>query len=72
MLIPVTMRNTGDLLWEYEKQVPGVSETHSAIGGFARQAYREITQRSKSGLEWADHKAVDTRKKVEELVSEGR
>lgn len=72
MLIPVTMRNTGDLLWKYEKKVPMVSETHAMIGGFARQAYKEVSQRSRSSFEWADHKAEDTRKKVEELVSEGR
>jgi organizing structure protein 2 len=72
MLIPVTMRNTGDLIWEYEKKVPAIAETHSTIAGFERESYRQLRDRSQGTIEWADVKATDTRKKVEELVKEGR
>lgn len=72
MLIPVTMRNTGDLIWEYEKKVPAIAETHAGIAGFTRETYRQLRDRSQGTINWADHKAADTRKKVEELVSEGR
>lgn len=72
MLIPVTMRNTGDLIWEYEKKVPAISETHAKIGGFVRDAYSQLRSRGKNTIEWADSKASDTRKKVEDLVREGR
>lgn len=66
------MRNTGDLMWEYEKKVPAIAETHAGIAGFAREAYRQLRDRSQGTIEWADTKATDTRKKVEDLVSEGR
>lgn len=59
-------------MWEYEKKVPVIADTHAGIAGFAREAYKQIQERSKGTIEWADEKATDTRKKVEELVKEGR
>ncbi|KAK5949101.1 hypothetical protein OHC33_009842 [Knufia fluminis] len=72
MLIPVTMRNTGDLIWEYEKKVPAIADTHMTIAGAAREAYRQVRQRSQGTVEWADKSAINARKKVEDLVGEGR
>ena len=72
MLIPVTMRNTGDLLWEYEKKVPFVSETHATVGGFARQAWIEMRDRSKVVANKADNAAVDVRKNLEGWVEKGK
>jgi len=72
MLIPVTMRNTGDLLWEYEKKVPAIADTHMTIASAAREAYRQTRQRSQGTIDWADRSTTDVRKKVENLVGEGR
>lgn len=72
MLIPVTMRNTGDLIWTYERKVPAIAQSHLAIRGAAFEAYRQLRDRSKGTIDWADRTADDTRKKVEELVGEGR
>ena len=72
MLIPVTMRNTSDLIWEYEKKVPAVSETHATVGGFARQAWREMSARGKVVAEKADHAATDVRRGVEGWVEKGK
>ena len=72
MLIPVTMRNTSDLIWEYEKKVPAIAETHLSIRGAALQAYRAAKERSQGTVEWADKSAGNARKKVEEFVGEGR
>lgn len=66
------MRNTGDLIWEYERKVPAIAETHMTIRGAAFEAYRVLRERSQGTIEWADKTAVDTRKKVEDLVGEGR
>lgn len=72
MLIPVTMRNTSDLIWEYEKKVPAISETHSQISGFAQEAWRQTQIHAKAATSWADETAVEARKKVEDLVSKGK
>ena len=72
MLIPVTMRNTSDLLWEYEKKVPAVSETHAQIGGFVKESWRQAKVHAQLAANWADDTASETRQKVEELVSKGK
>lgn len=72
MLIPVTMRNTSDLIWEYEKRVPAVSETHAQISGFAKEAWRQARVHAQVATDWADETANETRKKVEGIVSKGK
>ncbi|OAP56345.1 hypothetical protein AYL99_09524 [Fonsecaea erecta] len=71
-LIPVTMRNTSDLIWEYEKKVPVISETHAQISGFAKEAWKQTRAHTKFATDWADEKATEARKTVEELVSKGK
>lgn len=71
-LIPVTMRNTSDLIWEYEKKVPAVAETHSQISTFVRDAWAQTQGYTKGAAEWADEKANEARKSVEDLVSKGK
>ena len=72
MLIPVTMENTSNLIWEYEKKVPAISETHAQISGFVKEAWRQTRVHAQLAGTWADDKATETRKKVEDLVSKGK
>ena len=72
MLIPVTMRNTGDLVWEYEKKVPAIADTHLTLRDAAFKASRVLREQSRGTIDWADKSALDARKKVEQLVGEGR
>lgn len=66
------MRNTGALMWEYEKRVPAVADSHMAIRGAAIEAWHQMRKSTQSTVNWADKTAADTRKKIEEAVSEGR
>jgi organizing structure protein 2 len=66
------MRNTSDLIWEYEKKVPAVSETHAQISGFVKESWRQARTHAKLAANWADGTAVDARQKVENLVSKGK
>ena len=72
MLIPVTMRNTSDLIWEYEKRVPVIADSHAFVGGFARQAWKEMRERGKIVAEKADNAAVNARQGVEGWVEKGK
>ncbi|ETI28610.1 hypothetical protein G647_01061 [Cladophialophora carrionii CBS 160.54] len=71
-LIPVTMRNTSDLIWEYEKRVPVVADTHSQISAFVQEAWKQTRGITQGAAEWADEKAIEARKSVEDLVSKGK
>lgn len=72
MLIPVTMRNTADLIWEYEKKVPAISETHMTIRGFTMEAWRQAKTRADAARRWSEDSASTTRSKVEGWVEKGR
>jgi len=72
MLIPVTMENTSNLIWEYEKKVPAISETHAQISGFAKEAWRQAKVHAVVAKDRADEMATETRRKVEDLVSKGK
>jgi len=71
-LIPVTMRNTSNLLWEYEKKVPVVAQTHVSIAAFTREAWRQTKTRTESLRGWADSTAVQSRRQLEGWVEKGR
>ncbi|KAL6241386.1 hypothetical protein RBB50_011650 [Rhinocladiella similis] len=72
MLIPVTMRNTSDLIWEYEKRVPAISETHLQIRDAVQETWKQARTYAQGASRWADDTANETRKKVEDLVSKGK
>lgn len=72
LLIPVTMRNTSDLIWEYEKKVPAISETHAQVSGFVKESWRQAKVHANLAVNWADNTAHETRQKVEDLVSKGK
>jgi len=72
ILIPVTMRNTADLIWEYEKKVPAISDTHLTISNFTKDAWSQTKIHAQAVSKWADQTASESRKKIEELVSKGK
>ncbi|KAL2435584.1 hypothetical protein ABEF95_005708 [Exophiala dermatitidis] len=72
LLIPVTMRNTSNLIWEYEKRVPAIRDTHERISGLVQDVWRQARVHAQVATEWADETATETRKKVEDLVSKGK
>jgi len=72
LLIPVTMHNTSDLIWEYEKKVPFVSETHAQISGFTKETWRQAKMHTQFAVNWADDTTAEARQKIEDLVSKGK
>ncbi|EAW06683.1 MICOS complex subunit MIC26/MIC27 [Aspergillus clavatus NRRL 1] len=70
-LLPVTMRNVSDLVWEYEKKVPAVAEQHLAIREKAEQLWYTGLAHGGMARHMMEEKIGETRKKLEELVSKG-
>ncbi|CAG7978904.1 unnamed protein product [Penicillium olsonii] len=70
-LLPVTMRNVGDLVWEYEKKVPAVADQHLAARERAEHIWYTGLAHSAMARQMMEEKIGDTRKKLEELVSKG-
>ncbi|KAJ5129736.1 uncharacterized protein N7515_005775 [Penicillium bovifimosum] len=70
-LLPVTMRNVGELVWEYEQKVPAVAEQHLAIRERAEHIYYTGVAHSGMARQMMEEKIGDARKKLEELISKG-
>ncbi|GIJ89635.1 hypothetical protein Asppvi_008580 [Aspergillus pseudoviridinutans] len=70
-LLPVTMRNVSDLVWEYEKKVPVVAEQHLALRERAEYLWYTGVAHSGMARQKMEEKIGETRKKLEELVSKG-
>ncbi|KAF7159678.1 hypothetical protein CNMCM6106_006962 [Aspergillus hiratsukae] len=70
-LLPVTMRNVSDLVWEYEKKVPVVADQHLAIREKAEHLWHTGVAHSGMARQMMEEKIGETRKKLEELVSKG-
>ncbi|CAG8348173.1 unnamed protein product [Penicillium salamii] len=70
-LLPVTMRNVGDLVWEYEKKVPAVADQHLAVRERAEHIWYTGLAHSGMARQMMEEKIGVTRKKLEELVSKG-
>ncbi|KAJ5495700.1 hypothetical protein N7539_000816 [Penicillium diatomitis] len=70
-LLPVTMRNVSDLVWEYEKKYPVVADQHLAIREKAEHIWYTGIAHSGMARQMMENKIGETRKKLEEVVSKG-
>ncbi|KAJ5899233.1 hypothetical protein N7495_003977 [Penicillium taxi] len=70
-LLPVTMRNVGDLAWEYEKRFPAVAEQHIAARERAERFIYTGIAHSAMGRQMLEDKIGEARKKLEEIVTKG-
>ena len=70
-LLPVTMRNVSDLVWEYEKRFPAVADQHLALREKAEHIWHTGVAHSGMARQQMEDKIGDARKKLEELVSKG-
>ncbi|KAL2827191.1 apolipo protein O-domain-containing protein [Aspergillus cavernicola] len=70
-LLPVTMRNVSDLVWEYEKRVPAVADQHLRLRNRAEYIWTTGVAHSSMTRAMMEEKIGDARKKLEEVVSKG-
>ncbi|EAU33148.1 conserved hypothetical protein [Aspergillus terreus NIH2624] len=70
-LLPVTMRNVSDLVWEYEKKVPALADNHLLLREKAEHIWTTGVAHSGMARVMMEEKIGDVRKKLEEVVSKG-
>lgn len=70
-LLPVTMRNVSDLVWEYEKRVPALADNHIQLREKAEHIWQTGLAHSGMARGIMEDKIGEGRKKLEELVSKG-
>lgn len=70
-LLPVTMRNVSNLIWEYEKRVPALAENHLLLREKAEHIWHTGIAHSGMARMMMEEKIGEGRKKLEELVRKG-
>lgn len=70
-LLPVTMRNVSDLVWEYEKKVPAVADGHVQLREKAEHIWNTGVAHSGMTRGIMEEKIGEARKKLEQVVSKG-
>lgn len=70
-LLPVTMRNVSDLVWDYEKKVPAVADGHVQLREKAEHIWNTGIAHSGMTRGIMEEKIGEARKKLEEVVSKG-
>jgi organizing structure protein 2 len=71
-LIPLTMRNVGDLAWTYEERFPVVADTHLRIKESVTRFVQTGVAHSKMGVGMVEDKLGEAREKVDDWVKKGR
>lgn len=71
-VLPLTMRNVGDLAWSYEKKYPVLAENHMRIKERIERFIETGKAHSSMSLQMIEDKVGETRGKVEDWVRKGR
>ncbi|KAL1996049.1 hypothetical protein VTN49DRAFT_584 [Thermomyces lanuginosus] len=71
-LLPVTMRNVSDFIWEFEKKVPAIADTHLKTRDWIEHTYTTGVAHSQMGVAMLEQKIGEAREKIEEWVRKGQ
>ena len=72
IVLPVTMRNVGDLVWTYEEKAPVISMNHMRLRGAVEEGWRQAKIHGEATKRWSDERVKEGREAVEGWVRKGR
>ncbi|KAI9680259.1 MAG: hypothetical protein M1822_007258 [Bathelium mastoideum] len=70
--IPITMRNVGDLIWQYEEKFPVVADAHKTVRERTERFWETGKAHSAMTVAMAQEKIREGRTVVEDWVKKGR
>lgn len=70
-LLPVTMRNVSDFVWEYEKKVPAVADKHLRAYNYISHVYTTGIAHSQMGYYMLEDKIGEYRENLEKWIKKG-
>lgn len=71
-VLPVTSRNVSDLIWEYEKRVPVIAESHIRLRESVEKGASFARVHGRIGAQYVDEKVTDAREAMEGWVKQGK
>lgn len=72
IVMPLTMRNVGDLVWTCEEKVPVIMENHMRIRGAVEEGWRQTKMRGEITKKWSDERVKGNREAIEGWVRKGK
>ncbi len=72
VVLPVTTRNVGDLVWTYEERAPVIAENHMRIRGAVEEGRRQTKVRGEATKKWSDERVREGREAIEAWVRKGK
>ena len=69
MVLPITMRNVGDLAWTYEEKVPALADAHLRTRRSLEDAWRFSKVHAQLGAKKVEEGVNGARQEVEKWVS---
>ncbi len=72
VVLPVTMRNVGDLLWKYEQRFPAVADGHLRTREGIEKAWRMARIHTQQAVNIVDDKVSSSRNALEDWVKKGK
>lgn len=72
VVLPLTMRNVGDLVWKFEEKVPVISLNHLRIKGAVEEAVKESKSAYTRARGAIDQGVTESREAIEGWVRKGR
>lgn len=71
-VLPLTMRNVGDLVWSYERRWPPLADAHLRVRDRVGRFVQTGVAHSRMGVAMVEDKVVELREDVEEWVKKGK
>ncbi|KAK3175109.1 hypothetical protein OEA41_002355 [Lepraria neglecta] len=68
VVLPVTSRNVGDLIWTYEEKAPVIALNHLRIRGAIEESWKQAKVRGEATKKWSDEMVKESREAVEGWV----
>ena len=68
VVLPVTSRNVGDLIWTYEEKAPVIALNHLRIRGAIEESWKQAKVQGEATKKWSDEMVKESREAVEGWV----
>ena len=68
VVLPVTSRNVGDLIWTYEEKAPVIALNHLRIRGAIQESWKQAKTRGEATKRWSDEMVKESREAIEGWV----
>jgi organizing structure protein 2 len=72
VVLPITMRNVGDLTWRYEQRFPAAASTHLMVRESIEKGWSFAKTHKDVGVRMVDEKVTGAREAVEGWVRKGK